>query len=133
MAQSQPELVPFMVSTLLWVSRGFRAGRELESSLEEAGQAMIQKASAPPAPPQPSPDEQVKLQTTQIKASAEQQKARDSLVETQMEHQMSMREIAAQAEVQRQEHALHMQENDRRFIQQQVQNVRQPQNGGMLQ
>ena len=94
---------------------------------------MIQKASAPPAPPQPSPDEQVKLQTTQIKASAEQQKARDSLVETQMEHQMSMREIAAQAEVQRQEHALHMQENDRRFIQQQVQNVRQPQNGGMLQ
>ncbi len=133
LAQATPELVPFMVSTLLWVSRGFRAGRELESALEDAGQAMIQKASAPPAPPQPSPDEQVKLQTTQIKANAEQQKARDSLVETQMEHQMSMREIAAQAEVQRQEHALHMQENDRRFIQQQGQNARQPQNGGMLQ
>lgn len=37
MAQQNPMLVPVMLETLLFAARGFRAGRQLESTLEQVG------------------------------------------------------------------------------------------------
>jgi pyruvate/2-oxoglutarate dehydrogenase complex dihydrolipoamide acyltransferase (E2) component len=138
-AAQEPMLVPVMGEVMLFVARGFRAGRQLEGSLEEMVQNLTQKAAQPPPPPQPSPDEQIKLQTTQVKAQAEQQKAQMSvqqaalehhtaLQQSSMEHHQTMQQtrqqaeadalnhhqqmtqIAAKAEADKQAHALRLQQ-----------------------
>lgn len=96
-AQEQPLLVPVMGEVLLFVARGFRAGRQLESTLEQTISALNQKALQPPPPPQPSPDEQIKLQATQIKAQAEAQKAQMSVEQARAEGQADMQSMQHQA------------------------------------
>lgn len=55
LAQTSPALAPFIGEILLFGVRGFRTGRELEESLEQALQAM---ANQPQAESQPDPKEQ---------------------------------------------------------------------------
>ncbi|OWV72981.1 hypothetical protein ATY75_30870 [Rhizobium sp. N122] len=101
MAQQSPMLVPVMVETLLFAARGFRAGRQLESTLEQVGAQLSQAASAPKPEPQPSPGEMVKLKTAEVKAGAEQRKAELSVAEAEIEHRATVEqarsEMAAQA------------------------------------
>ncbi|NTG09255.1 hypothetical protein [Rhizobium rhizogenes] len=108
-AQQMPSLVPVMGEVLLFVARGFRTGRQLENSLEQAIGTVSQQVMAPKPPPQPSPDEQIKLQTTQVKAQAEQKKAQLSVVQAGLEHQQAMTEMQRQQQMADQQHAQEMQ------------------------
>lgn len=126
-AQQMPSLVPVMGEVLLFVARGFRAGRQLENSLEQAIGMISQQAMAPKPPPQPSPDEQIKLQTTQVKAQAEQKKAQLSLVEAGLEHHQTMKEMSAQGALNAQQHAQNVELNNQRFAQQRAATQQGPQ------
>ncbi|MBX4884080.1 hypothetical protein HJA90_10855 [Rhizobium bangladeshense] len=89
-AQQTPMLVPVMVETALFAARGFRAGRQLENTLEQVGAQLAQAATAPPQPPEPTPEQMIALKTTQVKAQAEQMKAQTGLAQAQIEHQTTI-------------------------------------------
>jgi hypothetical protein len=89
-AQSQPMLVPVMVETLLFAARGFRAGRQLENSLEQVGAQLSQAATAPKPPPQPTPEQMINLKTAQVKAGAEETKAQLGVAEAQIQHRTTV-------------------------------------------
>lgn len=119
-AQQMPSLVPVLGEVMLFVARGFRTGRQLESSLEQAIAQVSQQVTAPKPPPQPSPDEQIKLQTTQVKAQAEQQKAQMGVAQAEAEHRAGMEEIRAQAAADALHHHQQIQQNTMKFAQQQA-------------
>ncbi|WP_026158632.1 hypothetical protein [Rhizobium leguminosarum] len=100
-AQQTPMLVPVMVETLLFAARGFRAGRQLENTLEQVGAQLSQSATAPRPPPEPTPEQMINLKTAQVKAGAEETKAKLSVAQAQIEHQTTMEQArsdrAAQA------------------------------------
>ncbi|MDR9779267.1 hypothetical protein [Rhizobium redzepovicii] len=96
MAQQSPMLVPVMVETLLFAARGFRAGRQLESTLEQVGAQLSQAAAAPKPEPQPSPGEMLKLKTAEVKAGAEQRRAELSVAEAEIEHRATVEQALQQ-------------------------------------
>ncbi|TBZ07768.1 hypothetical protein [Rhizobium leguminosarum] len=100
-AQQTPMLVPVMVETLLFAARGFRAGRQLENTLEQVGAQLSQSATAPRPPPEPTPEQMINLKTAQVKAGAEEKKAQLSVTQAQIEHQTTVEQarsnMAAQA------------------------------------
>ncbi|MGO7157158.1 hypothetical protein [Rhizobium leguminosarum] len=100
-AQQAPMLVPVMVETLLFAARGFRAGRQLENTLEQVGAQLSQSATAPRPPPEPTPEQMINLKTAQVKAGAEEKKAQLSVAQAQIEHQTTVEQarsaMAAQA------------------------------------
>ncbi|MGO8068735.1 hypothetical protein AB9E28_24805 [Rhizobium leguminosarum] len=100
-AQLTPMLVPVMVETLLFAARGFRAGRQLENTLEQVGAQLSQSATAPKPPPEPTPEQMINLKTAQVKAGAEEKKAQLSVAQAQIEHQTTVEQarsaMAAQA------------------------------------
>ncbi|MBY3524942.1 hypothetical protein HFN72_02945 [Rhizobium laguerreae] len=100
-AQQTPMLVPVMVETLLFAARGFRAGRQLENTLEQVGAQLSQSATAPKPPPEPTPEQMINLKTAQVKAGAEEKKAQLSVAQAQIEHQTTVErargDMAAQA------------------------------------
>ncbi|MEH7837224.1 hypothetical protein V7796_16015 [Rhizobium laguerreae] len=100
-AQQTPMLVPVMVETLLFAARGFRAGRQLENTLEQVGAQLSQSATAPRPPPEPTPEQMINLKTAQVKAGAEEKKAQLSVAQAQIEHQTTIEQarsdMAAQA------------------------------------
>jgi hypothetical protein len=100
-AQQTPMLVPVMVETLLFAARGFRAGRQLENTLEQVGAQLSQSATAPRPPPEPTPEQMINLKTAQVNAGAEEKKAQLSVAQAQIEHQTTVEQarsdMAAQA------------------------------------
>ncbi|MDR9783849.1 hypothetical protein [Rhizobium redzepovicii] len=100
-AQQTPMLVPVMVETLLFAARGFRAGRQLENTLEQVGAQLSQAATAPKPPPEPTPEQMLDFKTAQEKAGAEQQKAQLGVAQAQIEHRTTVEQarsdMAAQA------------------------------------
>ena len=66
-ADAVPFLAPALGETLLFVLRGFRAGRSLESAFEEAVEKMTEAGEQPPEPPPPDP----KLELEQAKAEGQ--------------------------------------------------------------
>lgn len=105
--EKAPELIPVFGEILTQSARVFRVSRSLETAIETAMQKLEQRAQQPPAPPQPSPDEQIKLQTTQIKANAEQGKAHAENISTALKvqgdlqkHHHTMNEMAMNAATQ---------------------------------
>ncbi|MBX5036433.1 hypothetical protein [Rhizobium lentis] len=97
MAQQNPMLVPVMVETLLFAARGFRAGRQLESTLEQVGAQLSEAATAPRPEPQPSPVEMLKLKTAEVKAGAEQRKAELGVAEAEIEHRAVVEQARSEA------------------------------------
>lgn len=86
MGQMNPKFMPILGKMLLFMARSFRAGRELESSLEQAVDDLDKQAKNPP-PKQPTPEE--------IKAQAE--------VQSQiMESQRADKQAALDAQAQQQ-------------------------------
>lgn len=93
--QGNPNLAPMLGQFLLFGVRGFRVGRELEEIVEQTVDKVAQTAAQPP---QPDP----KLAAAQIKAKAEGDRAQADIQGTalraqadQAEHEMTMRELAA--------------------------------------
>ncbi|MBX5147591.1 hypothetical protein [Rhizobium lentis] len=105
MAQQNPMLVPVMVETLLFAARGFRAGRQLESTLEQVGAQLSEAATAPRPEPQPSPVEMLKLKTAEVKAGAEQRKAELGVAEAEIEHRAVVEQARSEAAAQALLHA----------------------------
>lgn len=75
MVQQNPALTQLAGELLLFGVRSFRVGRSLEEVIEETVDKLEFMASQPKPPPQPSPDELVKLEGIKTKTAAEGQKA----------------------------------------------------------
>ena len=93
-AQSYPDMIPLLGKSILFTVRGFRVGRDLESTIEEfidKAQNDAKKAASMPKPPSPE----------QIKAQADMAMAQASIQEAQLKMQGDRER--AQAEVQAQQ------------------------------
>jgi hypothetical protein len=101
-AQS-PEAVPMLGKMLLFGVRGFRAGRDLESTIEEFVDKMekdaAQKAKMPPPPNPELQKAQVELQAVQAKSSAETQKAQIDAQASAADNQRDMAAKQADAQI----------------------------------
>ncbi|MBY5358629.1 hypothetical protein HFO97_01180 [Rhizobium leguminosarum] len=100
MAQQNPMLVPVMVETLLFAARGFRAGRQLESTLEQVGAQLSEAATAPKPPPEPPAEQMIKLKTAEVKAGAEQRKAELGVAQAEIEHRAVLEQARGEAAAQ---------------------------------
>ncbi|MGR9162610.1 hypothetical protein [Rhizobium leguminosarum] len=100
MAQQNPMLVPVMVETLLFAARGFRAGRQLESTLEQVGAQLSEAATAPKPPPELPAEQMIKLKTAEVKAGAEQRKAELGVAQAEIEHRAVMEQARGEAAAQ---------------------------------
>lgn len=91
-----PDAVPMLGKMLLFGVRGFRAGRDLESSIEEfVDKAEKDAVAKQNAPPQPNPEvqkQQLENQAIAAKSAAEVQKAQ---IDAQASAQDNQREMAA--------------------------------------
>ncbi|MBY3216388.1 hypothetical protein HFO21_18835 [Rhizobium laguerreae] len=100
MAQQNPMLVPVMVETLLFAARGFRAGRQLESTLEQVGAQLSEAATAPKQPAEPPAEQMIKLKTAEVKAGAEQRKAELGVAQAEFEHRAVLEQARGEAAAQ---------------------------------
>jgi len=94
-----PEIAPLMGRMLLFGVRGFRVGRDLESSFEdfiEIAEENVQQAKSQPAPPSPE----------QVKAQMEAQKGQLELQKMQMQGQLEGQRMQAQTAKDQQDAAL---------------------------
>jgi hypothetical protein len=103
-AQASPDLAPMMFEMLAVATRTFKSGRLLEDVLDEAREAVTEKAKNPPPPP-PDP-EQVKLQILQ---QSEQLKMQVMQQTKQAELQFREKELAMQMQFESQKHEQQMQ------------------------
>lgn len=114
----KPGLAPLAAELLKFGVRAFPIARELEEMIEKTADQMAQEASqSQQGPPQPSPEDQIKLETTHVKAEAEkskaqigvqavQIKAQADVAKTQMGMQQAQQSHEHELEVARQQHAL---------------------------
>ena len=109
MVQQAPEMLPLFGEMLLFTVRRFRAGRSLESSIEQAMQSLQAKAQQAQQQPQQDP-EMMKLQAEQqaeqmrmqAQAQTEQMKmqAQAQLEQAKAQLEMQMQQAKAQADMQ---------------------------------
>lgn len=112
-AQQQPEAVPMLGKMVLFAVRGFRTGRDLESTIETFIEKMEKQAKAKEnAPPQPSPEQQkamIDLQAAKQKSQAEVQKAQIDAQSSQEDNQREMASKQMDAQIAQQQAQLDMQ------------------------
>lgn len=84
---AQPIMLPLMGELMKFGIRAFRVGRPLEQIVDETIDRLEEASQQPKAPPQPSPDEMIKLQGTQAKVQAEIQKAQIAVQQAQVDAQ----------------------------------------------
>ena len=92
-AQAYPDMIPLLGKSILFTVRGFRVGRDLESSIEEfidKAQQDAKKAASQPKPPSP---EQIKAQADMAKSQADIQSAQ---IKMQADRERAQAEVAAQ-------------------------------------
>jgi hypothetical protein len=110
--QMTPEAVPMLGKMLLFAVRGFRAGRDLESTIEEfVDQVEKDAAEKAKMPPQPNPEAmkaQADLQATQAKSQAEIMKAKIDAQASAEDNQREMAAKQADQEIARQQMAMDM-------------------------
>jgi hypothetical protein len=70
LVQNVPEAIDFVGSLIKFNVRGFRAGREIEKDLDAFLEAIKNKTSAPPQPPQPDPVAEARTNAEVAKAEA---------------------------------------------------------------
>ena len=98
MVQGVPEMLPMMSEMLLFMVRRYRAGRGLESSIEQAMKQLQAKAQQAMAQPQPNP-EMMKMQAEQ---QAEQMRMQAQAQGDQMKMQAEMQLAQANAQLEMQ-------------------------------
>jgi hypothetical protein len=91
-----PELANLVAETMMFLTRRYRAGRTLESTIEQAMDAIVQKVSQPQEPP-PDP----KLLIEQERTKQEQLKLQFQANEKQLDRQLEMQRFGAEIEVKR--------------------------------
>ena len=78
-----PQLVPLLMELLKFGVTGFKVGKSVEGTIDQALEQMKQQAAAQqgqPKPPDPKIEaEKIKMQGVQVKAQAEAQKAQMSV------------------------------------------------------
>jgi hypothetical protein len=125
LVQVMPPLAPLVGGMLQFAVRRYKVGQELEDLIEKT-MGHVSEMLGQPKPPQPSPDELVKLEGTKAKVQAEITKAQigveqakveaqTKMAQTQMDHHgMSMEGNRMQAEHQLQMEALHLEQEQER-------------------
>jgi hypothetical protein len=83
----QPLMAQLAGEMLLFGTRAFRVGRSLEEVIEETVDKLEQQAQQPKPPPPIPPVEQAKIQTANIHAAAEGQKAQSTVQTAQIKGQ----------------------------------------------
>jgi len=111
-SQAVPEMAPLMGKMLLFGVRAFRAGRDMETSIEDALAEMekAQKAAADQPKP-PSPEEvaaQAEAASAQAKMQAEQQKAEVDIMATQADLEIRKMEMDAKERSEQRAHEFAM-------------------------
>ena len=86
-AQAAPQFTPLLMQMLLFGARGFRVGRELETTIEKVVSDMEQQAAQPPAPPEPTPEEQLQQRELELKGAEMQQRGQLGAGKLQLEGQ----------------------------------------------
>lgn len=105
--QSTPAFAPLMTELLMFTVRGFKAGRQLESTLEHAMQIaseMAQQAQQQPPPPDPAMMKaQADMQMSQQKFELEKQKAmmQAELAQQKASIDLQLQQATQQLEIQR--------------------------------
>jgi hypothetical protein len=84
---AQPIMAPLAAELMQFGVRAFRVGRSLEQVIEETAEKFQEAMGQPKPPPQPSPDDLVKLKGVQIKTQAEIQKAQIGVQAAQIDAQ----------------------------------------------
>lgn len=112
---SAPSLAPMVGEMLLFMVRGFRAGRNLEEVIERSMQQLNQQLTQAQQNPPPDPKliaEQAKAQTVQVQAQAAQQKIQGEMQLNAQELQIKQQELqmkVRELEMKHQEMHLQMQ------------------------
>lgn len=106
-SQAAPFLAPLMAESLLFLARGFSAGRQLEATIEQSMGALVQQAqqamSAPPQPDAEAMKAQAEMQKEQQKMQFEMGKFQADMQMKQAEMQAAMEKAAAELQLKRQE------------------------------
>ncbi|WP_191057800.1 hypothetical protein [Geminicoccus harenae] len=95
--QMAPEAMPMIGEMLLFTARGFRAGRQLEEAIEKFVQSVQERMAQPPAPPQPTPIEQAKIEEGQQKVQIQAFDAETKRMKVQGDQQMAANDQIIQA------------------------------------
>lgn len=102
-----PELSPLIGGMLQFAVRGFKVGSELEDLIEKTMDD-IQAKLANPQPPQPDPETVAKVESEKLKASAEMEKARMAMQQSQIDSQLKMAEMQQSMEMEREKHQMEL-------------------------
>ena len=111
MAQGNPEAAPMFMQLLKWAVAKFRVSTEIESVIDQSIASAQQKLAQPPAPPQPTIDQQIELK----KIESQQQIA---LLDSQTDKEIAA--LKGSIEMQKAEMKAQMQQ-----MQQQFENIRE--------
>lgn len=109
---ASPIMAPLAGELMRFGVRGFRVGRSLEEVIEETVDKLEQQAGQPKPPPQPSPDELIKLEGTKAKATAEIQKAQIDGRQAQTDAMAKQQQTELDAQAAQRDHVQSMQEAD---------------------
>ena len=99
--QAQPQLLPLAFEMLAFGVRGFKAGRQLEESIEQA-RMQLEDAAMQPQPPSPEQQEaELEKQKVQAKMAADQQAAQQKMAADQQKAQIDLQSAQAKAQMER--------------------------------
>ena len=98
LAMQVPETAPMLLDMLKFVARSFRAGRQLEASIEQMVEQIKQKLDAPPEEPQPDPAAEAEAAKAQQQMELEQQKGQIEIQSAQAKAQSEMQVTQANAQ-----------------------------------
>lgn len=102
---AQPMMAKLAGELMLFGVRSFRVGRSLEGVIEETVEKLEEQAGIPKGPPQPSPDDLLKLKGQQAKTQAEITKAQIEAQTARADAQARMQEVQLEAQRGAQDHA----------------------------
>jgi hypothetical protein len=92
LVQASPEAGPLLMKLMQWGLGGFRIGKQIESSIDQALQQMEQAQQAPQQPPPPDPKTQAEIERMNADSESKRANARKTSVET--DAQMAMMGMA---------------------------------------
>jgi hypothetical protein len=93
-----PMLGPFALELMKFAAQAFRAGRPLEMTLDQLGEAVEGMGEMQQEPPQPDPTEQLKLKQAEMSMQAMEREAQVSAEKHGMDLEMKREELAIKRE-----------------------------------